>query len=653
MYRAIADITSNSTDSSALKIYGKIASKPGFAGKMTRTVAMLKASGISATDLNGKIAGTDTLKAIKEDFRNANPVLFKKLEDISTIYSAYEARMNKLELTDKLDKTIVAASLAAEKRYFKDTNVYIDGFSDFSLSQICFIESILAHAASVTMAFTTDMSENHRDLFSTINSTIAHFEEYASSKAGMSVNLPKESFTDKTDTSPAIVRVSDELFLPNPPISDIKCDMSDISLIRADDIHNEMDYVAAEIRRLTVLENNGLKYNDIAVLSTNPTEYRSAIESSFAKYEIPLFCDIPDTILHKPLTNMVLSLLNVLSNFTVENVLSYLKTGFVLKSDKKTISLHEINELENYLYTWDISKPDNLLKTFCKEGTGSVTEHPAEKLRTDVIVPLKELCDSVKGKTGTEITELICNYLYEKINISSAVKYHCTSVETMNGYQSLWNKILEIFNALHESLDEKIGMSDYYHLVRDICSSTSMSTPPAVNDAVLAGDIRRTRINKAKVVFIVGATYNAFPSTEESSGIFTEHELELLGESSIKLAMNRIERYHYDRYLAYRTISTPSQKLYISYPLLNASCSPMEPSDIIASLKSRYSLDIISSSTDKLGDSFYCTTKRAAEQQFARRYHSISTERETLKKALTDSGSKLFVKKLDTLSHKR
>ncbi len=639
MYRAISEIHDE------LDAFSKIALKPGFAHKMTSTVATFKGCGISAAKLS------ETVDAVKEDFRDSSPALFAKLGDISRIYTAYDALLSS-SYSDKLDSTMTAARLAVQNGYFRGENVFCDGFSDFSGSQMEFLYSIIDLAKNVTFSFTTDISENCRDIFTTVNRTVSLLAEHS-----LNADIPVKGdnvlicenthFMDKS-----LADASEGVFGGK----DADCSNAGVRIIKAEDIYAEADFIAAEICRLTA--ENGMLYSDIAVLSADTAEYRSPLESSFDKYGIPIFCDIPESILHMPLVNLVLSLLNVLRSFTVENVLSYVKTGFIQKSDKKPLTMRDINDLEEYIYKWDVKNKD--LKTPFPDENGR-TPH-AEEIRSDIIPPLVKLREDIKGGTGAEITKLVCDFMFDTIGVQRAVAAHCKKAgselltdsdkEMISSYQTLWNTLLQIFEGLYQGLDGfRISIDDYYGLVRDICASATLAKPPQVLDCVLAGDISRTRIDNVKAVFIAGACYGQFPAEELQTGIFSEHETELLGESIIKLGMNRQERYCYERYLAYISMSVPSDRLYLTYPLLNSGCTRMSPSDVITELIG--SFGISEEHASDFDDEFYCRSKRAAQQRYAAISSADCERTATLKAALEIAGGSDFTDMLDRLTRER
>lgn len=667
MYRAVNEVQDS------LSVFSRNAKKSGFAAKMYSTIAMLKTAGLSGDKYE------KTIDAVKEDFRDSNKSLFGKLEDIRLIYGAFERQMSRFRYSDQLDRITTASMLAIKNGCFKGKNFYFDKFSDFSERQMDFIRTVIAAAEDVTFTFTSDCSDNCREMFSTVNSTIRSLADYADEcgKTVCGINVPITENTRFAGT-PTLQEISENLY----GTPDKNADMSGISIIRANDVHNEEDFIAAEIRRLCVLENK-YRYNEIAVLCPEPSDYKAAVESSFEKYEIPVFCDIPESILHMPLVNLVTSLLNALRSYTVENILSYVKTGFLQKTvtdkDGKTrtlgITMKEISDFEDHIYIWGIDA-DDLEHEFVIPSTTTRRDElsraeNAELVRENIIPPLLELKKDIGNKcSGAEITRKLCSFLFDKIGIERSVMAHCKTAGSevltdsdsaaISSYQTLWNKMLEIFEALNAALGDgetdsestndspKMSIGEYYHLFRDICSAATLAQPPEVKDSVLVGDISRTRTEDPKVVFIAGACYGHFPAVEKSKGIFSDYETELLGESIVKLARNRKERYCYEMYRAYMALTSPSERLYITYPVLNISCGTAAPSDIITQLCDSYGITV--KNANELDDTFYCSSRRAAQQRFAKCYNSVSAERETLKTALSQAECDDFTEKLDRIA---
>lgn len=196
-----------------------------------------------------------------------------------------------------------------------------------------------------------------------------------------------------------IIRASDLLWSSTP---DAETDMSSVRVIRADDAYSEMDFIAAEIKRL--ISEEGYRYSEIAVLCSSPKDHRSPAESAFAKYDIPVFCDIPESILNTPLTNLILSLLKAIDEPNAENLLSYVRSSFLRVKDEdgkfRALSLADIDSFDGYIFRWQIHG-DQLQQEFTTDKMGRDDQAQAERaesVRESAVVPVILLRDEIIEK---------------------------------------------------------------------------------------------------------------------------------------------------------------------------------------------------------------------------------------------------------------
>lgn len=618
-----------------LSSLGKISRKPGFASRMVKTVSLFKTAGIDCEKL-GK-----TLDS--EDYNVGSPALTAKLRDIYSLYTEYDQMLSQ-SYTDKLDITMRAADLASRHSYFSGQTVFVDGFNSFSGSQLMLMKSAAERADYACFAFVCDKNDS-RDFFRTV---LADIDQLSCGEG-----IPEPSCENSRGMAEGIVRAS-ELIYSNIP--DTNSDMSSVRIIRADDVYGEMDFIAAEIKRLVSEE--GLRYNEIAVLCSNPGEYKSPAESAFNKYGIPMFCDIPDVILNAPLTNLVLSLLKVLDEPSEENILSYIRSSFLrVKSEGddrsfRTLTFAEIDSFDGYIYRWQLkgSQFDEPFVTDRMSSDDSAQAVRAEQVRVYAAVPALELRKEITAAakahscTGAWLTEKLCRFLFDEAGIEQAVLSSDDSCST------LWDILVQIFEAIHSALKEvEINPGEYYSLFRDICAETTLAKPPQLTDSVIVGDTGRTRAEGIKAAFIAGACYGQFPDDSASFGLFSEYEAELLSESDLKIAMKQEEMYHFNRYQAYRAITLPTEHLYLTYALLNTACSALSPSEVVTgllglfgNLHEEYAGDL-----ERFGDGFYCRTKTALRSRYASLFGTKeASRRSTLQRALELSGDGEYAEKL-------
>lgn len=681
---------------SALAALNKVAARPGFCGKMVKTVSALKTSGITSRDLEL------SLNAISKNDKKLFPDMpvVKKLYETNLLYTNYEALFS--GYIDKLDVTALATEHIASGRcgVFDGANIFIDCFNDFTHSQLEFCKQMILKAENVTLGFTAALNSSS-DVFRTANAHISRLKRAAEDN-GISVEFVTEEIESRYAEDCPLGGIARHLFrnVKNcEPLGD-SCE-----LVSAGSVYEELDYAAAKIRELTI--DKGLRYSETAVLCTDVGAYGKYVESAFKKYDIPIFLDTPEPILYQPLINLVISILNALENFNVDTVLSCVKSKFFAKpktesdvedSDDKSdkfinLSDKDVDEFESYIYEWDL-KTSHLKKPFtfkAKNDKGDLTLRTAEQVRLSVAAPILELQKKLKKSgtmiNGAKMTELIYDFLVNKVGMRRAIFKRCKNEENtaldadrVALYQRLWNSLVDIFNKLHAELsDTGLTIGEYGEIFREICAVTTLADPPQFIDCVLVGDIDRTRADNIKAAFIVGASYEAFPTPAFEAGIFSQYEIELIYdrivhidkdmsgedvsqhiESIAKIAdtgrreycLNSVQdRYFLSLYRAYRAVTLPTEYLYISCPNVDAAGETPGRSDIFGELASTFrDTKIISAAS--LGNSFYCRTPRAAKMRYAVGLNEGSAENGVLREVLLREDGE-FVKALDEIRNMR
>lgn len=619
-----------------LNSLGRVSRKPGFAPGMVKTVSLFKTAGIDCARLSERL-GEDTPPV-------ESPALLAKLRDISALYTEYDQILS-ANYTDKLDVTMRAADLAMRYGWFNGKHVFVDGFNSFSGSQLMLLRSAAERAEYACFAFVCDKNDK-RDLFRTILADI----DRLSGEDG----IPEPLQENSRGMVEGIIRASDLLWSSTP---DAETDMSSVRVIRADDAYSEMDFIAAEIKRL--ISEEGYRYSEIAVLCSSPKDHRSPAESAFAKYDIPVFCDIPESILNTPLTNLILSLLKAIDEPNAENLLSYVRSSFLRIKDEdgkfRALSLADIDSFDGYIFRWQIHG-DQLQQEFTTDKMGRDDQAQAERaesVRESAVVPVILLRDEIIEKkragecTGAWLSERICSFLFTETGIEQAV------LSAEESCTALWDILVGIFEAIHSALgNEEITPGDYYSLFRDICAEAELAKPPQLVDCVILGDTGRTRADNIKVAFIAGACYGMFPEESSGCGLFSDYEAELLGESDIKISMKQEERYHYNRYQAYRAMTLATDRLYLTYPVLSTACDTLTRSDVISDLLELFPQirEEYAGNGAEFGDDFYCRTKYSLRARYASLFgDNDAGRRSTLRRALELSGDGEYAQKLERL----
>ncbi|MBD5129542.1 MAG: hypothetical protein HDT43_06420, partial [Ruminococcaceae bacterium] len=636
----------------ALSALGKIARRPGFCEKMVQTVSMFKTAGITARDLEETNFELDK-----------NSPLVRKLSEVGMLYGQYEELIS--DYIDRLDITGLAADIIAKSDFtdYDNASVFVDCFNDFTSDQLLFLRRIIGKAENVTFGFAAE-PDSGREVFRTPIEQINRLKRQAE-EDGCGIRTITDGIPDRMSVQ--MRELSERLFTTGR--SAVVGD--GVELVSAPSVYEEVEYAAARIRSL--VSEKGWRYREIAVLCTDAKVYGKYVESAFARYDIPVFTDSPEPILYQPLINAVIAALNALRDFGVDTVLSCVKTGFFSKYDEEKgervgLSAKDIDVFESYVYEWALETP-HLKKPFTFKNNRlekDIDMEQAEEIRKGVVQPLLDLRRKIPKGTidGAELTELLYKFLTDDMGVQRALFSRCMNEdgEGLNSemvalYQRLWNSLIEILDSLHKELGGvPVSLDDYYRLFRDICSAATLAKPPQFVDCVLVGDIDRTRADNIKAAFIIGATYESFPTPAPQSGIFSQYETELLrgnithfGERCLKSAR---EQYYLSLYRAYKAVSLPSEFLCVSCPQCDASGEAVQRSDVIGGILGIFpGAKIIR--TSELGNKFYCRTEKAAKSRYALGLSRGGRENAVLKKALEKNGNADFTAMLDDIRRSR
>lgn len=643
-----------------------IADKTGFCEKITATVTGFKSLGLSSRDLELSVEGMRG----DADMNGKNAALFKKLEDVSMLYTSYDALMEKNGYLDNSDVIGIAADMVKRSAKFSGADVFVDSFNDFTNHQLSFLCELLPAAQSVTFGFVTDHNDEN-EVFRTANSHINKLIEKAKNEdipTGIITDGMKPRFSDNS----ALSELSRLLFRDGAGSRGIN---GGCELISASDIYEELDFVCAKIKQL-IDENDDMRYRDIAVLCTDLGTYGRYIESAFAKYDIPVFLDMHESILAQPLVNAVIALINALRDFSADTVLSCVKTGFFTKFDEEKndrvgLSDYDIGVFEDYMFEWALGT-EHLKKPFTFKNSRLEDDNrmtAAENIRRSVAAPLWEFSKKLPhGRTavdGAQLTEMLYDYLINTVHIRKALFAKCVDPDhkRIDGdrtalYQRLWDTLMKIFDTLHDELKGfEITLDGYYKLFRDICAGTTLASPPQMVDRVLVGDIDRTRADNIKAAFIAGASFDMFPTPAPQTGIFSQYETELLCQSVTHISddnkaelclKSAKEQYSLSLYRAYKAVCLPTEYLCLSYSENAPSGEPMQISAVCKEIQKIFP-DLEIRRASEFGDEFYCRSINAAKLRFALSVNSGSRENAVLNKALKDSGCAEFVDRLEEL----
>lgn len=582
MMRAIDLIKEN------LQLFNKHLDSLSFVNSMIKIYDEMKSCNLSCSEI------IELSQSIESD------ALKRKLSDISLIMSSYEMLLFDKYLDPANELTRLYNQLKGLD-YFKDKDVFIDGFNGFVAQEYKILELVIKEAKCVTITLCTDCPDNDDtfNLFGYVNNSAKILKKIA---IKANVEIEEERLADNKRAKNKDIEFLEKNIFSNEKSERI-CTES-ISVYSAKSITDECCEAARQIRSLL---RNGYKASDIAVIARDLNKYREELSVTFKKYEIPFFNDERQPIKNQPLVVFIEYLLKCV-NFSLrsDDILSLAKTGLAYVSDE------DINELENYIYLWNISgskwtRPfENSTKGFVNEISASdkAKLEKINKTREKIIAPIIKFKNAVKGADAMNISASVYYTLLD-FGVDKKISEIALDLSRLNHTAladeqgRVWDLVMNILNDLPQTIgEEQIKLKEYAKIFSLIISTEDLGTLPVGIDNIQIGQADRIRTDNPKAVFILGANEGEFPQTVTSGGLLSEGDRRILLENDFKLYSYGEVLNQQEKYFAYMACAAPREKLYISY--LGNTGKDSAPSEIITSVEGIF--DITEKTYDSIHD---------------------------------------------------
>lgn len=497
-----------------------------------------------------------------------------KLADIIGLYEKYEEKLlnNFIDENDSL--TILYQSLD-KTDMFDNTLIYIDEFLGFTPQEYNIFEKLVKKAEEITVGVATDTLENNipkeNDIYY-FNKKYANKLIEIGHRNGASYN---EILLDETHRfkNSELKFLEENLYRSNKKYLD---KTENIKIFLASNPYSEVEYVAQSIHSL--VKNCGYRYNEIGIISEDLDKYSEDSKAIFNKYDIPLFVDEKKELNQNILIKFILAMLDIFAkNWSYEAVFNYLKIG-LLDIENENIYL-----LENYCIKWGI-KGNKWLKKFEYEQINDKQE-TLENLRIKIVEPLIEFKNNISSnRTAVQITKEIYKFIIDnRINEILDLKLKkYNNIEVSDEYNTSYKLLISVLEDIAIVFkDEKITYEKYKELLQVGLNSCELGKIPATQDQVTFGDTERTRSHKLRAVFVIGINDGTFPKVNKIEGYLNDNDRDVLVSSGIELAKNSKDSLYEEQFNIYRTLTTPEEKLFLSYSSSDKEGASIRPSILI------------------------------------------------------------------------
>ena len=562
-------------------VFGAKAGMAGFIEEMKSMISEFYQYGIVGDKFD------DMLKTAAK-----RPLLHAKLKDVKLCMEKLNEFLgDRFTMNEELLSR--ACGFIEKSEIIRDSYITFDEYTGFSPVQYRMIRELLKYAKDVCVAVTLREAgkidygkENEADIFrlsmKTINklkimakeenveiySDVILTENYRLQNKGALLYLEKNIF--RYGVKPYDKRTVNSV--ENGAQED-----SEISLHICDNTAAEAEYVAYTINSL--VRQGRYRYKDIAVVTTDIESDNRYIEEKFRKHSVPCFVDCKRSVMANPMVETIRAVLNIISdNFSYESVFGYLKSGM------SGLNRTEIDLLENYVITHGIRGRKKWMTPIEDE------REEYEAARRKVLEDILDFYDTFKSSRKITVCSALTALHNLVLRLQMEEKLEDIT-QKLIGYGDLsrakelkqtYGIITELFDKLVFLVgDEMVNARELLAMLESGFEDIKVSIVPPTLDRVVVGDIERTRLNKVKVLFLIGVNDGLIPKAGKNVGVMTREERNFLYENGIELSPTMRENAFIQKFYLYLMLTKMSDRLYLSFKRSGSDGGSKRPSYLV------------------------------------------------------------------------
>lgn len=565
--------------------------------------------------------------------------LKRKLSDLSMIYSAYSAILNR-GFDDPQNDISKMNELLCENDFFDGCSVIIDSFDGFSSCELTTLEHIFSQSKSVYISL--PYRENKDDpAFETINRLRSELYKLASRYCEPEQLLLTENHRAN---NPALKKLEAELWCINKLdySEDTLEDIGDtIELIQCKNVFDEAETVA---RRILKKVQSGARYRDIVVITRDFSRYDGIIDTMLERYGIPFIATKRTDISSSPICKLISSAISVCCyGWRRKDVIAYMKTGMT------NLSFEECDKLEKYVYTWNINgkrwidedewtmHPDGYVAEMDESVTAQIDE--INRIRFALTAPLQRLFSSFEQKrTAGELLTSLYEFLLE-LSIPDKIEGDTDAMQT-------WNALMDCFDQIHSVIsDVSVTPAQFSVIFELVIKESSIGKLPETIDCVNVGSADHLRAERIKHAFVLGVNEGIFPASVKEGNIFSDKDKAVLSDVGINLSPVSSERTSDELYIMYKAFACPEDTLTVLASHSELSGEKLNPSLGYLRIKTIFP-NIQPTVTDSITDPTELIWGYDASFEYAARYRGTPESKALMRIYLKDP---LYLSRLEAL----
>ncbi len=549
-----------------LVYYRRAAAHTGFVEKMSSLIADFKRGRLTA---DGLLAHATTLPAGS---------LHQKLTDIARCWQAYEAQLSG-RFVDGEDVQDEAARRLPQSRLFENAYIFAYGF-DILPPQLCQLLCAGAQlCAGMTVALTMDQNKA-RDgyLYLPARQSAQRFLRMLQTQ---NISCRWEYLNEThLDAAKEIAHLEKNLFAH--PAYAYRDKPEAISLFAAPNPYAEVHEAATQMIKLYEA---GIPWGEMAVAAGSMQAYGSILSAVLTSYGIPFYLEEKVPAASHGLIRFLTHALRAASKgYSRAEILACLKSGYA------PVSPEDCYRLENYALANGIYG-DRWRKPFTRGKQEEAAQ--LEPARRALIGPLEEMQAALsKAKEATESLRAIFHLLEQVDAYKTLMKeeerlLRLNMAAQASQIRQVWQFLLGTLDQMHDLLAGlRAPSTQVAAWLTAGFSAGELSALPPTPDTVVCGEIGHVMPGSIRAMFVMGLSDGLLQS-ENGSLLRDEEREQLEALADTHLGLNGDGRDHLARTDLKRTLTLPSEKLFLSHAQATQSGQSQRPAGFLTLLKTR------------------------------------------------------------------
>ncbi len=554
--------------------------------------------------------------------KTLSPVLKAKLKDVHVIYQGFTDFLRGHYITAE-ELLHVLIGVAKESEILNDSVLVLDEFTGFTPVQVELLRTLMPICEEIWVSLTIDAKENFyhskgmQELFDMPKKTIRVLMDLAQQthtevlEPEVITGGEKKRFKD----APSIYFMEQNLFRSSYQRKHGKID--EIQIYSMKNPKEELVWAARKINEL--VQREGFRYRDIAVVSADVESYGNYVEQVCKKYEIPYFLDTTKEVLFHPFIEFIRALLEVInSDFSYNAVMRLLRSGYC------DITQDEVDRLENYLLATGIRGKSMWSKRFLRmpRNEKAYDLESLEAIREKFMLNISPVAEAFENNATVE-AQIKAIYTYitklsveEKLYAREKALLEAGEQAKSKEYGQIYRIVMDLFQKCISVLGkEHLSIDELEEILDSGFEAAKVAVIPPGYDSVTIGDIERTRLNHVKVLIFLGVNEGIVPKSVNQGGIISQYERDSLEEADITLAPGAREQAFIQKFYLYLNMTKPSNQLYLTYSRIDSEGKALRPSYLIRTMLRMFP-DMQVQEVDELEQVLDVSTEEAAKDFF-------------------------------------